>query len=279
MRISRFFNRIVLLAAFLVCIGAGFTLAVVLRERLGGGTAEEDPCFGQGEMVASWEHERTQADIDSLKLSRPDVAADMKPGLVEYRRCRWGPGYEVIIDEKGHVFSFSQPTLAELESYYKEHPEENPQNQMATAEAESLQESFVTPDIPEEALAGCDPSWVKTTFEEVGLVFCYPADWEIWKDTPTRGGVRSANGHVVVGVFGAGSKGTEGTRCETPELVETAAGTVRICAFPPNPYGQGQGHGFVLPSGREGGLSIFDEATQEERAIAFRIIFNVEVLP
>jgi hypothetical protein len=272
-------KRVALLVAFLVCIGAGFTLAVVLRERLGGGTAEVDPCYGRGEMVASWEHERTQADIDSLKSSRPDVAADMKPGIVEYRRCRWGPGYEVIIDEKGNVFSFSQPSMAELEAYYKEHPEENPQNQIATAQAESLQESFVDPDIPEEALAGCDPSWVKTTFEEVGLVFCYPADWEIWKGTLTTRGVRSANGHVVVGVFGADSKGTTGTLCETPELVETAAGTVRICAFPRNPYGQGQGHGFVLPSGREGGLSIFDEATQEERALAFRVALNVEVLP
>jgi hypothetical protein len=276
MRISRFSNRLVLLVAFLVCIGAGFTLAVVLRERLGGGTAEVDPCYGQGEMVASWEHERTQADIDSLKSSRPDLAADMKPGLVEYRRCRWGPGYEVIIDEKGNVFSFSQPSMAELESYYKEHPEENPQNIMATAEAESLQESFVTPDIPEEAIAGCDPSWVKTTLEGVGVVFCHPADWVVVTDTPHSGGVRSADGHVEVGIGSAASKGTEGTKCATPELVETAAGTVRVCAFGP---GIGQGHGFVLPNGREGGVNIFPEATEEERAIAFRVAFNIEVLP
>jgi len=277
MRISRFSNRLVLLVAFLVCIGAGFTLAVVLRERLGGSTAEEDPCFGQGEMVASWEHEITQEEIDSaVAASRPDLA-DMEPGLVEYRRCRWGPGYEVIIDEKGHVFSFSQPTLAELESYYKEHPEENPQNQMATAEAKGLQESFVTPEIPKEAVAGCDPSWVKTTLQGVGVVFCHPADWTVVTDTANSGGVRSANGHVEVGIGSAVSKGTEGTKCDTPDLVEVAQGVVRVCAFHPNPTAQG--HGFVLPNGREGGVNIYQEATEEERVIAFRVAFNVEVLP
>ncbi|OFW63950.1 MAG: hypothetical protein A2Y74_06925 [Actinobacteria bacterium RBG_13_63_9] len=275
MRSPKFFNRIVLLVAFLVCIGAGFTLAVVLRERLGGGTAEEDPCFGQGEMVASWEHERTQADIDGLKSSRPDLV-DMEPGMVEYRRCRWGPGYEVIIDEKGNVFSFSQPGPAELEAYYKEHPEENPHNIMATAEAESLQESFVTPDIPEEAVAGCDPSWVETTLQGVGVVFCHPANWTVVTDTTNSGGIRSGNGHVEVGIGSAASKGTAGTKCAAPELVETAAGTVRVCAFGP---GIGQGHGFVLPSGREGGVNIYPEATDEERAIAFRVAFNAEVLP
>lgn len=221
----------------------------------------------------SWEHELTQEDIDELASSRPELA-DREPGMVEYRRCRWGPGYEVIIDEKGHVFSFSQPTLAELEAYYEEHPEENPQNQIATAQAEGLQESFVTPEIPEEAIAGCDPSWPKTTLEGVGVVFCHPADWKVLEDDSSTGVVGTDS--TVVGVFSVGTHGTAGTKCEAPQLVETAAGTVRVCAFGP---GWGQGHGFVLPSGREGGITVYDEATQEERATAFRVAFNVEVLP
>ena len=278
MRVLRSTNRVVLLAAFLVCIGAGFTLAVVLRERLGG-TAEADPCFGQGELVASWKHEITQADIDSLKASRPELA-DMKPGMVEYRRCRWGPGYEVIIDEKGHVFSFSQPTLAELEAYYKEHPEENPQNQIATAEAESRAKEFVTPALPAEKvltdtiLAGCDPTWQKRDFSETGLRVCFPSGWTA-QETPPEANIQSS---VISVTFEPKPSREVLLDCAEPALIKTPTGDARLCSYQPNIGELGQGHEIALPNGHRARFFIADP-TEENTMLALRIALAAEELP
>jgi hypothetical protein len=274
MHISRFTNRLVLVVAFLVCIGAGFTLAVVLRERLGS-TAEADPCFGQGEVVASWEHERTQADIDSLKSSRPDVAADMKPGMVEYRRCRWGPGYEVIIDEKGNVFSFSQPSMAELEAYYKEHPEENPQEKLNR----SLQESYVPSGLPEDQTAGCDPSWEKTTLDAVKAVVCHPPGWAIRKQYENLIWIGTDRAEVGVLVPGHVAKSYDARlACENPELLAVAGGTAKLCTLPGS-LEEGQPFGLFLPNGRHVYANTYAGATAEDKAIMLRVAVNVEDLP
>jgi len=292
MRISRFFNRLVLLTAFLVCIGAGFTLAVVLRERLGGGTAEVDPCYGQGEMVASWKHEITQAEIDSaVAASRPDLA-DMKPGVVEYRRCRWGPGYEVIIDEKGNVFSFSQPTLAEMESYYKEHPEENPQNQMATAEAERRVKDFVTPALPSAStfpdtiLAGCDPTWEKRDFLQISLRLCYPAGWKVEDENPSRSDAPVTIGNETISMtFSPEGTGEVPMECDEPTVIETANGDARLCAWRPSAGAEGRGYQVGLPiRHRVNILSrepdfLTEEPNRENLALALRIALAAEELP
>ena len=276
MRISRFTNRVVLLVAFLVCIGAGFTLAVVLRERLGGGTAEEDPCFGQGEMVASWKHEITQEEIDNaVAASRPDLA-DMEPGLVEYRRCRWGPGYEVIIDEKGHVFSFSQPSMAELESYYKEHPEES----FLERVKRSQQESYVPSGLPEDQTAGCDLSWEKTTLETVKAVVCHPPGWAVsWHDQNVEWIVADK---AAVGVLVPGYAASNDIRlaCEKPESLRVPGGAAKLCTLGSGSEGQ-QDLGLLLPSGRYVYVDIYEDegATDEDKAIALRVALNVEALP
>ena len=281
----------VLLVAFLVCIGAGFTLAVVLRERLGGGTAEEDPCFGQGEVVASWEHERTQADIDSLKASRPDLAADMKPGIVEYRRCRWGPGYEVIIDEKGNVFSFSQPTLAELEAYYKEHPEENPWNELATKEAEKRVADFVTPALPPvetfpgTILAGCDPTWVQREFAQNKLRLCYPTGWKVEDENPSRNDAPVTIGNETISMtFSPEGTGEVPMDCAEPTVIETSEGSAQLCAWQPSAGAEGRGYQVGLPiRHRVNILSrepdfLTKEPNRENLVLALRIALAAEEL-
>jgi hypothetical protein len=267
-------NRLLLLVAFVVCIALGFTLAVVLRERLGGGTAEEDPCFGQGELVESWEAELTQEDIDeAVAASRPDLA-EMEPGVVEFRRCRSGPGYEVLMDEYGHVYSFSQPTLEEMEAYYEEHPEESFLEQLER----ELQESYVPSGLPEDQTAGCDPSWEKTTLDAVKAVVCHPPGWAIraqdegivWIGTETGGVGVLAPEHVVKSYDAS-------LACENPELLAVPGGTAKLCTLG-GELGEEQAFGLILPSGRHLYASAYQGATDEDKAIILRVAVNVEDL-
>ena len=278
MHATRTPNRLLLLAAFLACITLGFTLAVVLRERLGG-TAEEDPCFGQGELVGSWEDELTQEDIDSVKGTRPELA-EMEPGMVEYRRCRSEIGYEVIIDEKGHVFSVSPPTLAELEAYYKEHPEENPQNQMATADAKAKEEMFVTPALPAPetmqatVLAGCDPSWTAKDFTGVGIQLCYPPDWSVFAEEPEV----SIGNDTIVMYFTRTTTAEPKLNCPVPVAIGTPKGQASLCEYRPNAAEKGQGHEVALP-GRHTVSYFISEPTLENKWLALRIALAAEELP
>jgi hypothetical protein len=274
-----------------VCIGVGFMLALVLRERFGGSTAQEDPCYGQGEIVNTWKHEVTQEEVDSLKASRPDLA-DMEAGVVEYRQCRWGPGYEVIIDEKGHLFSFRQPTMAELESYYKEHPEENPQNQIATAQAESKVDQFVTPPLPTAAaladtiLAGCDPAWQERDFPQIKLRLCYPLDWAVEDEDPSRNDAPVVISNATISMlFSPRGTGEVPMDCVEPAVIETASGDARLCAWRPSVGAEGRGYQVGLPiRHRVNILSrepdfLTEEPNQENLALALRIALAAEELP
>ena len=180
MHLPRFANRLALLGAFLLCISLGFGLALVLKERLSS-TAEADPCFGHGQLVEKSQRQVTQQEIDSIKGSAPQLA-DVPPGLREFRKCRSGPGFVVVVDDTGHVWDSTQPSPDELKSYYATHPAENPQNQLATVEAKDKQQMYVTPALPDPdamantVLAGCDPSWKTQDLSNAHVRICYPAD-------------------------------------------------------------------------------------------------------
>jgi hypothetical protein len=275
-------NRLLLLGAFLVCIAFGFGLALALKDRLGEGTAVEDPCFGQGELVGKWQVDVTQAEIDSTKGLSPQLA-DRKPGLTEFRTCKTERGDSVILDQYGHVFSFTQPTLAELESYYKNHPDLDPRNEQATAEAERRITDFVTPALPAPdtfgttILAGCDPTWVKKDFLQPKLRLCYPPDWGVDRDDPAYHDC-SISGGVISMTFGPKATREVLLDCADPTVIATPAGDARLCAYRPNMVEKGQGHDMALPNGHRATFFITDPS-EDNLLLALRIALAAEDLP
>ena len=223
-------TRLALVGAFVICIALGFGLALVLKDRLGGGTAAEDPCLGRGELIEKWQHEVTQEDIDNASGSRPELKS-VTPGMIEYRRCWSPPGYKVTIDEKGNVYSVYFPTLEETEAYYKEHPDEHP----AVKAREQDQKAFVPSGLPQDQTAGCDPTWVKTTIDSMKVVVCHPPDWEIQEGE----GIGSLSVWIgadegSISVFPRDfvpPDSLSNFACDKPELLDTPYGTARLCTL------------------------------------------------
>jgi hypothetical protein len=200
----------------------------------------------------------------------------------------------VIIDEYGHVFSYTAPTLAELESYYEKHPDENPQNQRATAEAEKRITDFVTPALPapEEftstILAGCDPTWVKKDFPQTNLRLCYPPDWKVEHEDPARGDspVIVGNGTILVNFSPGGAKEAPvPPACAEPTAIRTGAGDALLCAYRPQPGAEGWGYDMILPIGRRVIFLISDpdflskEPSEQDVALAMRVALSAEDVP
>jgi len=278
MRLPRFVIKLTLLGAFLLCIAAGFGLAVVLRERLEG-TAEADPCFGQGELITKWTANVTQQQIDDAAVSRPELR-DAKAGPTEFRRCRSGPGYEVTLDAEGHVYSFTQPSPEQLESYYKDHPDENPANAIATSQAKSKQDMAVTPALPdatviaESVLAGCDPSWKTTDFQSVRLRLCYPPDWQILRDDAEVW----IGDEVTTMYFTAKASSEMVPDCSDPATIPTPNGDAKLCEARPNLVEEGQGHSLILPIQHQVRYFI-TKPTTENKWLALRVALSAEELP
>jgi len=178
-----------------------------------------------------------------------------------------GAGVGLLLAMQGDDDSVQAPNSATSSP-----PAESPATKTAREFEEGLQASFVTPDVPTDLTAGCDPSWVRTTFEQVKAVICHPADWVV---DQTNGNVR--RGVTVVTVTLPRVTETAGTLCVNPLIVSTPFGPARICALAPNEFGQG--HGVILPSGRHAAVGIDKAATAEEKTTAFRILANVEVFP
>jgi hypothetical protein len=278
----RFAHKLALLFAFFLCIALGFGLAVFLRDRLAG-SAEADPCFGQGELVGTWEHDVTQEDIDRVVVSRPELS-DLRPGMVEYRRCRWGAGFEVIVDDKGHVYSFTQPSPEQVESYYKDHPDENPANQLATAQAESEAEArpkdFVTPVLPsadvlEDTIsAGCGADWITKEFPLTGLAVCFPPSWTATEHPPET----NLDSGVISITFEPKASGEPSLDCAEPVSLATSKGEARLCSYRPDIGDAGQGHQLSLPNGHRARIFIADP-TQENTLLALRVALAGGELP
>jgi len=276
MHLSRAVTKLTLLGAFLLCIAVGFGLAVVLRERLEG-TAEADPCFGQGELVSKWTANVTQQQIDDAAVSRPELR-DAKAGPTEFRKCRSGPGYEVTLDAQGHLYSFTQPSPEQLESYYKDHPDEDPRNKMATAE----QGRYVPSGLPQDQTAGCDPSWVKTTLDSVKAVVCHPPDWAILPPQDTNvNGVWIGTDRAIVGILPREYVPPDynlNFACAKPELLNSPNGIVKLCTLPWDTVG-GQPFGLFLPSGRALYAATLEDTPEKGKDVVIRVAVNVEELP
>jgi len=267
-------TRLALVGAFVICIALGFGLALVLKDRLGGGTAAEDPCLGRGELIEKWQHEVTQEDIDNASGSRPELRS-VTPGMIEYRRCWSPPGNVVTIDEKGNIYNVDQPTLEQLGTYYNEHPDEHP----AVKAREQDQKAFVPSGLPQDQTAGCDPTWVKTTIDSMGVVVCHPADWEIQEEEeagPYPVWIGTDKGHI--GVFPRDYVPPDSIlnfACDAPELLDTPYGAARLCTMGWDPVG-GQSFGLFLPNERP---VVANTIEREGKDIVIRVAVNVEDLP
>lgn len=257
-------------------------LLLVIGLALGGGAAlvarnqltvgQDDPCFGLGELVST----RTYTVTDAGAANAEDIGLDLVPGEErEVRECQVSPVERLTIDGQTGKPLSHQFTIDDAIEYYRQHPEEIPATVAAREFDEGLQQSFVTPQVPTDLTAGCDPTWVRTTLEQVKAVVCHPADWLVKGDDPPEGMV--GTDRVEVGVLGVSTE-SHITKCLSPLLVNVPSGTARVCARGPTPFARVT-YGVALPNGRNVGINVFNEATPEEEALALRVAANVQQLP
>lgn len=246
-------KRFVALACVVVL---GIAAGVGVSAMVGGG-ASDNPCEGFGALA------------DEIDVR----AEDSSTGKAErYHVCEQ-LGYRVIIDADTRAVVHTAFREEELLEYYQQHPEENPlEIANKTAEAE-LADSFVEVQLPEPVPgADCPGASARRDFAEVTLSVCVPDGWIAEVDATKTLNISWKSG--IIGVFPSSVRDSYGTRCPMPQRVATPAGDIRVCALPVN-SGGGQGHGVILPSGRLGGLSLYEGATEEERILAFHVLFSI----
>jgi hypothetical protein len=232
-------------------LGLGLAAGIGLSAALSGSSAD-DPCFGAGRL--------------DRKIIGP---AD--EGSKEFSVCK-RLGLEVIFDPDGTAV-IQNLRDEEIVEYYKTRPAENPiVIANATADAEIVK-SFVDITPPAKLAEGdCPKEAARTSFPEAGLSLCMPVSWIVKLDT--EGSLTVGDAGSTLAIYPKGTSGTYGTRCERPATVPISGGDLRICAGPLGPEND-QGHGLVLPSGREGGLAIYNIANVASRNLTFAVAYSI----
>lgn len=233
-----------------------------------------DPCYGLGELIST----RTIIVTDESAADAKELGLTLTPGEErEVRECRKSPPERVTIDGPTGTVLDTVFSLIEARAYYEEHPETLPGNIAVEAGEQQAQEFFVPADVPRDLTAGCDRSWVTTTFEAVQAAMCHPLDWAVKYDSAGSGAVGGDT--VDVGVLGLSTE-SHYTKCAAPTLVDVPSGAARVCSVPLTGHeGQSITHyGIALPNGRNIGINIQDGASAEDEALALRVAANVESL-
>jgi hypothetical protein len=236
------------LAIVVVGISAGIGLTAVL-----GGSADDDPCHGTGQ-------------VDRV------IVGPAEEGSKEYTVCKQ-LGHEVIFDPDGTPVS---ETIREEDviEYYKTHPAENPRviaDETADAQAAINDFMSITPPAVDNGDT-CPESTSRTTFSSAALSLCMPDSWKVKLES--EGALTVGDDEAIVAIYPSGTRGTAGTKCESPAVVTTKSGELSICASRLDPW-NGQGHGLTFPSGREGGLSVYDIRNTSARELAFAVAYSV----
>lgn len=221
-------------AATLVVLGGLALGAVVALAVVGGSltaTDQTDPCFGRGQFVEGSTYFFTLNERAAVRFSKY-LGIDMIVGEArEFRDCQVGAFDTVTID-------VATGTVVGLFTDYGAIYDRAISPPQGTPEAikvfeEALQDSFVQPVVPTDLTAGCDPSWVRTTFNQVQAVVCYPSGWVLLADDEPEGLI--GGGTVEVGVLGRQTE-SHTTKCSMPTVVNVASGTARICALGPSAF-------------------------------------------
>lgn len=266
---ARWLVRVLPLVLF---VALGALVAVLVRGALTG-TAEADPCFGQGTLLSTRQVVLKEHIVQELQER---FGWEVKAGDVrEVHECQVSPWERVTFDaETGQAVNYQFDEQA-LKAYYEEHPEEAFLERMRREE----QSAYVAPNIPEDQTAPCDANWTTTTLDAVEAVVCHPTEWAIQRKGKTAISVGSDT--VSVGVYVPGyAPAAVDLRfaCDTPQPILTPAGPAGVCALPVDEFGH-QPFGMILPDGRKVGVNILKGASAEEKALAFQVAANVESPP
>ena len=248
-------NNLARSGALVVLLVAGLASGVGLTRVLGGDKSA-DPCFGSG----------------AGSLQR--VITVPEDGNKQYNVCS-KLGQEVIFDAKTGEAVTTSLRENELIDYYKQHPEENPRAIAdKTADAGFAVTSFTQVSVPPVPTDGTCPSGAsRVEYKQVAMSICQPDDWKVIEDN--EAGVTIGNKVTLVGIYPDSLKGTTGTKCATPQEIELAWGIAKLCAFHVDALG-GQGHGIILPSGREMGMSFLKGVSDDQRTLGYLVAFSVQ---
>ncbi len=237
----------------LTVLGLGLAAGISLSAILSGSSAS-DPCFGEG-------------TLDSRVTNKDEN------GSQEFTICT-KVGQRVIFDANGTPVDVTVRD-EEVAEYYKTHPAENPRVIAdKTADADIANNSFVEVELPVPLATDCPPAAVRTKFERVGISLCVPDGWQVVTDDSQT--IDIGTDWAVVGFSTLDVTDTAGTRCAKPQLIDLKSGHARFCAG--KEVAGGRGHGIILASGRNGGMSLTKPVTAEQRELALQVLFSVEEL-
>lgn len=266
-------NRHSSILLILAGVAVGVVLALIVWDGESTATSQADVCHGYGDLIgtSSW----LVTDEGVRGVERGGLGIDVTRGeRRELRECRISEFQTVTLDAQTGVVLDRFTDIGAALARATEQPRRTPEAIKAFERA--MQASFVEPaDVPADLTAGCDPAWVRTTFQQVGAVVCHPADWTVRVDNSLEGIV--AGDQVEVGILGVRTE-SHTTKCLTPAFAETAAGTAAFCALGPSPYVR-VNYGVALSNGRNLGINIFKEAGVEEELLALRVAVNIRGLP
>lgn len=236
----------------------GLAVGLYLNSAIGG-RSSADPCFGTGALQST-------------------IVVEPTPGVQAVLNDCQGFGHRTVLDAKTGSPIAEDLLDQQVADYYAEHPDENPRViAEKTAAAQFAVDSFTPANAPTPVAKtphDCPPGTLRTTFPDVGASLCVPDGWKLFR-VPGDTHFGSADNLAQIGVFPKSVTSTAGTRCANPDLVTLATGVMKICAFKPNALG-GQGHGFVLPVGREGGINLLEGVSSSDRDLVFQVAYSVE---
>jgi len=224
-----------------------------------GGRSSADPCFGTGALEGT-------------------IVVEPTPGAKELLNDCHEFGHRTVLDAKTGKPIAEDLLDQEVADYYRAHPEQNPRIVAEqTADAQFAVDSFTAANPPTPIAKtphDCPAGTQRTTYPEVGASICVPDGWKLFT-VPGDTHFGSADNLAQISLFPKSVTSTAGTRCAKPDLVTLATGVMKICAFKPNALG-GQGHGFVLPNRREGGINLFEGVSDVDRDFVFQMAYSIE---
>ncbi len=138
---------------------------------------------------------------------------------------------------------------------------------------------YVTPDVATVTpllVSGCDNAWETQDFPSKNLRLCFPSDWAV-DECPAQCVLLNLSESEPVGLNVHQPDPAASLECDEPAPIDTAIGTVDLCTT--EATFAGRSHHLLLPNRVVIFVFVGDQATEQERADAFRVAMSVEVLP
>jgi hypothetical protein len=247
-----------------ILVGGG--VALLLR----GGSAQNDPCFGHGDLIAT----RTYTVSSDGAANAREIGVSAKTGeRREARQCRAGPLETFVVDGATGLVLSSETSIADAVAHFEQYPEEAP---VARAQR-AAKEAFAAVDRSSVGAllnsTACGAAWRRLDIPRRDLRLCSPNSWKV--DASAAARVLLTTPKVTLNVHSPAAPAS--LECDQAQTFETPRGPVSACAM--SPLEGGQSHHLLLPDGIIVFLWVSDTATPTERSTAFRVAMSVEALP